>query len=188
MTSSENAVLSFLLARRSCHKLAGPGPSPEQLNLILRAGMRVPDFQRLRPWRFLVAEGDGLDRLGAAMQRAAVAAGQPPEVVARAPTLPRRAPLVITVAAAPRPDKYAPAFDQTLSAGCTVMAMQMAALALGFAGVWRSGWLMHDRGFHRELGLADGDQIVGLLYLGRATAPPSPPPATEDPATVAQWL
>lgn len=181
------AGLSLLLNRRSCHALAEPAPSGEDLDIIFRAALRVPDFLRLRPFRFLVASGDGLDRLGAAMHRAALAAGKPDEVTARVPRMPHRAPLVVTVVASPKPHDLVPVFDQHLSAGCTVMAMQMAAQALGYGGVWRSGWLMHDDGFHRQLGLAEGERIVGFLYLGTPKTPPEPPPA-EDPASLIHWL
>lgn len=182
-----NDKLSLLLTRRSCHALAEPGPSGEALDLIFRAALRVPDFQRLRPFRFLVAVGEGRERLGAAMQRAAIAAGKGQDVIDRAPRMPLRAPMVITVVASPKPHDLVPELDQILSAGCTVMAMQAAAVGLGFGGVWRSGWMMHDDGFHRELGLAEGERIVGFLYLG-TPARPVEPPKPEDPAPFIHWL
>lgn len=181
------AGLSLLLNRRSCHALTEPAPSGEHLDVIFRAALRVPDFLRLRPFRFLVASGAGLDRLGEAMHRAAQAAGKSREAVERAPRMPHRAPMVVTVVASPKPSDMVPVFDQHLSAGCTVMAMQMAAQALGFGGVWRSGWLMHDDGFHRELGLAEGERIVGFLYLGTPRQPP-PPPLAEDYSSLIHWL
>jgi Nitroreductase len=179
--------LSLLLNRRSSHSLTEPGPSGEALDLIFRAALRVPDFQRLRPFRFLVAVGEGRERLGEAMRRAALAAGKPDDVATRAPRMPLRAPMVITVVASPKPSAQVPVFDQHLAAGCTVMAMQMAAVGLGFGGVWRSGWFMHDDYFHRELGLAEGERIVGFLYLG-TPAKPVGPPAPEDPTPYIHWL
>jgi len=181
-------ALSLLLNRRSCHALTAPAPAGEALELIFRAALRVPDFQRLRPYRFLVAEGEGLERLGAAMRRAAIAGGQPAEVIERAGRMPMRAPMVVTVVASPKPNEHVPEFDQILSAGCTVMAMQMAARGLGFGGVWRSGWLMHDPGFHRDLGLAEAERIVGFLYLGTPAREPPPLPAPEDPTPLISWL
>ncbi len=175
-SDARNPGLALLLGRRSCHALRAPAPSEAALELILKAALRVPDFQRLRPFRFLVAVGDGLDRLGAMMHRAAQAAGKPEEVVKRAPRMPHRAPMVIVVAATPRPSDVVPVFDQQLAAGCTVMAMQLAAQALGFGGIWRSGWLMYDRTLHAELGLGEADQIVGFLYLGTPDRVPAPPP------------
>ena len=118
--------------------------------------------------------------LGAIMQRAAVATGKPDDIVQRAIRMPKRAPMVIIVVATPRPHDLVPVFDQQLTAGCAVMAMQMAAQALGFGGIWKSGWFMYDRGLHRDLGLADPDQIVGFLYLGTPQRELPPPPQLED--------
>ena len=89
-----NPALALLLDRRSHHRLVDPGPSDAELDLILRAALRVPDFGHLRPFRFLAARGEGRERLGLAMQRAAAASGKPAQAVERAPRMPLRAPLV----------------------------------------------------------------------------------------------
>ncbi|NTV09221.1 MAG: nitroreductase [Zoogloea sp.] len=183
-----NPALQLLLERRSAHLLHEPGPADDELELILRAALRVPDFRHLRPFRFLAARGAGLDRLGEAMRRTAQAAGKPDNIVARTPRMPHRAPLVIVAVASPREDKVVPAFDQHLSAACTVLAMQLAARALGYGGVWRSGWMMYDRGFHRELGLADHEQIVGFLYLGTPSHPEEHATTQDDPHDYLAWL
>jgi nitroreductase len=180
-------ALTLLLTRQSAHTLQAPGPDAAQLDVILRAALRVPDFQNLKPFEFLVAEGEGRERLGALMQQAAVASNRPEENIARAPKMPLRAPLVIIVVARARESKVAPLFDQQLAAGCAVMAMQMAAFAQGFAGVWRSGWPMHDENLSRLLGLGKLDRIVGFLYLGSATKP-YPPLPTPDPAAFTRHL
>lgn len=187
--AEDNAALEFLLNRRSCHQLTAPGPSDEELALMLRVALRTPDFGHLHPYRFLAARGDGLKRLGQAMQRAAIAAGKPEKIVARAPSMLQRAPLVIVVVATPRSDKIVPEFDQLLCAACTVLMLQMAARSLGYGGVWRSGWMMYDAGFHRELGLVEREQIVGFLYLGTPAAADdeeAPPPA--DPFAYLSWI
>ncbi len=181
-------ALTLLLERRSCAALQAPAPEGDALHTILQAALRVPDFQRLRPYEFIVAAGDGLDRLGELLRTAAIAAGKPPETVDRAPRLPHRAPLVVTVVAKVRPSTIVTPFEQHLSAGCAVMAMQMAAVALGFSGLWRSGWAMADRGVHTALGLTPDDQIVGFLYLGTPSRPPAETPLPPDPAAFTRWL
>jgi len=181
-------AVTLLLERRSCASLQAPAPAGEALQTILRAATRVPDFLHLRPYEFIIAQGDGLDRLGELLERAAVAAGRPPEQVARAPRMPHRAPMVITVAARARPHNIVTRFEQQLSAGCAVMAMQMAAVALGFGGLWRSGWPMFDRSLHEALGLGEADQIVGFLYLGTPSRPPSGEIPTPELSEMVRWL
>lgn len=158
--------LALLFARRSSHLLCEPAPEGEDLARIFRAATRVPDFQHLRPYRLIAARGEGRAKLGEILHAAAQAAGKSEKTLARARQMPLRAPLVIVVAATPKPSQIVPVFDQQLCAGCTVLAMQLAIQALGFASVWRSGWPMYDDTVHRRLGLAAGDQIVGFLYVG----------------------
>lgn len=167
-------ALTLLHTRRSCAALRAPAPEGGALDAILRAALRVPDFQGLRPYEFLVATGDGLDRLGLMMEAAAIASGRPPGDVKRARGMPARAPMVIVVVAKARQSEIVSLFEQRLTAGCAVMAMQMAAVAQGFAGLWRSGWPMFDRALHRALDLESDDQIVGFLYLGTAAAEMKP--------------
>jgi nitroreductase len=189
LTSEErNAALDLLLNRRSCHQLIAPAPGEEELALILQAALRTPDFGHLRPFRFLAAQGEGLDRLGLAMQRAAIAANKPEKIIARAPGMPHRAPLVIVVVAQPKPDKTVPDFDQILCAACTVLMMQLAARALGYGGIWRSGWMMYDSGFRRELGLDEQAQIVGFLYLGTPGLSEETDFPSEDPFGYVSWI
>jgi len=182
------AALEFLLNRRSCHQLTAPGPGDEELALMLQVALRTPDFGQLHPYRFLAARGDGLERLGHAMQRAAIAAGKPEKIVARAPSMPQRAPLVIVVVATPRRDKIVPEFDQLLCAACTVLMLQLAARSLGYGGVWRSGWMMYDQGFHQELGLVGGERIVGFLYLGTPGAADEETPQPVNPFDYLSWI
>ncbi|MBR9973438.1 NAD(P)H nitroreductase [Magnetospirillum sulfuroxidans] len=181
-------ALKLLLERRSCHALQAPGPQGAELDVILRAGLRVPDFQSLRPYEFLVAVGPGLDRLGDLFAQAARVAGKSDELVGRAARMPHRAPVVITVVARHKPSTIVRPLEQRLSAGCAVMAMQMAALAQGFAGVWRSGWLMFDRTLHNLLDLGPDDQIVGFLYLGTQAKPHEISLSADEIGEVTRWL
>ena len=52
-------ALELLALRRSTpiKLLGGAGPSPSEVDAILRLAARVPDHRRLEPWRFIVFEG-----------------------------------------------------------------------------------------------------------------------------------
>ena len=43
-------AVKLLLERASAVKLQEPGPTPEELDTILRSALRAPDHGRLRPW------------------------------------------------------------------------------------------------------------------------------------------
>lgn len=132
----------------------------------MQAGLRAPDHGHLQPFEFLIAEGDGLIRLGDRLAAAATEDGMTEDTILRAKQMPQRAPMVITVVAKTKVHEKVPKLEQELSAGCAVMAMQMAAQAQGFGGIWRSGPLMFSRALHELLDLSEQDQIVGFLYLG----------------------
>ena len=168
-------ALSLLLQRQSIAQLQEPAPCGVALEQILQAGLRAPDHGGLHPWLFLVAQGEGRQRLGDLLAEAALVQDMSPDAVEKARKAPLRAPLVITVVARIQPHDKIPPLEQQLSAGCAVMAMQMAAQAQGFGGIWRSGWFIFDRLLHQRLGLHKLDQIVGFLYLGTPATTPKPP-------------
>jgi nitroreductase len=168
-------ALTLLYTRHSCRALKAPAPDSDRLAAILRAAVSVPDFQHLHPYEFIVAEGEGRERLGRMLAEAARAAGKSQKAVAWARRMPLRAPMVIVVAAKHRESEIVGPLEQRLAAGCAVLTMQMAAFAQGFGGIWRSGWPMFDRRLHASLGLSERDQIVGFLYLGTPAGEETPP-------------
>ncbi|WP_323972860.1 NAD(P)H nitroreductase [Aeromonas hydrophila] len=159
-------ALHLLLNRHSCGRLAEPAPSGEVLDNILKAGLRAPDHGTLTPWQFILFEGEGRERLGALLAKAARSRGEDEESIKKCREAPLRAPLLIAVATHYQEHPKVPRLEQELSAGCALMAMQMAAQAQGFNGIWRSGWFIFDEQINEGLGLTPEDQLVGFLYLG----------------------
>lgn len=156
----------LLLTRQSCPRLLDPAPNESQLKVILDAGVRVPDHAGLTPWEFIIATGEGLNRLGDIFLNAAVASGADEIKQTKVKSMPLRAPMVIVVVAKTKVHSKVPELEQLIAAGCSTMAMQQAAFSLGLGGIWRTGELAFDRGVHQELALEKSDQIVGFLYLG----------------------
>ncbi|ENY72110.1 NAD(P)H nitroreductase [Aeromonas diversa] len=159
-------ALELLLNRHSCSRLSEPAPAGEALDNILKAGLRAPDHGTLTPWQFILIEGEGRVRFGDLLAAAAAERGEPEEAIERCMDAPLRAPLIIAVATRYQDHPKVPRLEQELSAGCAVMAMQMAAQAQGFNGIWRSGWFIFDDIVAKGLGLGEDDQLVGFLYLG----------------------
>ncbi|MFA5632857.1 MAG: nitroreductase [Porticoccaceae bacterium] len=174
-------LIDLLRKRVSCGQLGAPGTSQEQLDLIFEAAFRAADHRNLKPWRFLVVEGDGLDKLGEAFlaSQEAVAGPLSEDLRQRALALPRRAPTIIIAAAHIQDDPKVPEIEQLLSTGAAVQNMLNAAHALGLGAMWRTGELAFNRHLAQTLGFADNEKIVAFLYLGTpktVPAVPSPPP------------
>lgn len=159
-------ALELLLERQSDSKLTTPGPTTEQLDIIKQAALRAPDHAALKPWQFILVEGDAREKLGEIYYQAALNNNADDTVLARAKELPLRAPLIIICIAKYKPHDKVPRIEQVQSAGCAVMAMQQAAFAQGLAGVWRTGSYAQDDYVKQALNLAPEDEIVGFLYLG----------------------
>jgi nitroreductase len=160
-------VLSAIEARSSARKLIEPGPTREHLEQILRAGASAPDHGRLRPWRFIVMSGAARLPLGEAMAQM-VAAKLPdatPERLAAESSKVLRAPTIVAVAAKISSGKI-PVVEQVLSSGAAVENMFLAAQALGYGVMWKTGDAAYDAGVKQYLGLESQDQIVAFLYIG----------------------
>jgi nitroreductase len=166
-------TLRLLALRRSTPvaALTEPGPSADDLDAILRLGMRVPDHRKLEPWRVLIIEGEARVRLGEIL--AAARKLRDPDVadekLADEMRLPMRAPVILCVISSPVHDpKKTPIWEQQLSAGALCQNILIASQAMGWAGVWITEDAAFDTHVHAGLGVDPHEQIAGFLYLGTA--------------------
>lgn len=167
-------MLAGIESRTSALKLAAPGPSREQIETIVRAGARAPDHGRLRPWRFVVLEGDARARLGDAMAAMTLAKypNSTPEQLNGERAKPMRAPTIVALGAKVMKGKI-PEIEQVMAVAAAAQNMMLAAHALGYGAMWKTGGAAYDTGVKALLGLAPEDHIVGFIYLGTiATAGP----------------
>lgn len=184
-----NETLKLLQTRRSVapHLLAGPGPSPDEIDALLAIASRVPDHGRLAPWRFIVIDGEARLRIGETIAKA-FRADQPEADEARV-TVERgrlaRAPLVVAVVSRARPHVKIPDLEQVLSAGAVCMTLVIAANAMGYGTSWLTEWFAFDRRVLDVLGLAPDERIAGFVHMGRIKEPPveRPRPALADLVT-----
>nr|WP_067285835.1 nitroreductase family protein [Marinobacterium profundum] len=161
-------ALDALINRVSIPLLEAPGPTAEQLEQMFRAALRAPDHGGIQPWRFLVIEGEGLDRLGE-LFLAGARAKDPQLAPERGDKLfkaPSRAPMVVVVIAAMREHPKVPQIEQLISAGCAANNIVTAAHALGVGAMWRTGSPAYDPLVLQGLGLAEHESLVGYVYLG----------------------
>lgn len=160
-------ALESLLTRVSVGRLVEPVPSADQLDVLFRAALRAPDHAQLRPWRFLTVAGEARARLGELFAKALAENPDAPQAALdKARSAPLRAPLLVVAIASPKGHPKVPLGEQLLSAGCAAHGLLQAAHALGLGAIWRTGELAYHPSVMRGLGLSEGEQIVGFLYLG----------------------
>jgi nitroreductase len=168
-------AIDLLLTRRSARALAEPAPDAAALDLILASAVRAPDHGRLRPWRFVVVREAARARLGellaAHLQRSHAQVS--PETLERERSKAFRAPLIVVVGAHVNSAVKIPVIEQMLAAGAAAAAMMLAAVALGFNAMWKTGSAAYDDTVKQALGFEPGDAIVGFLYLGTEAGTPA---------------
>lgn len=157
----------LLLTRQSNASLTEPAPNEVDIDIILKAGMRVPDHAGLMPWQFLIVTGKGLQKLSDIFANTV----DPVDEVKLAKTkkMPFRAPMIIIISTKYQTHEKVPKQEQLITAGCCAHAMQMAAFSLGYGAMWRTGTLAYHQEVKSDLAIDAKEDIVGFLYLGTAT-------------------
>lgn len=179
-------ALQLLKTRRSVKpmELVGPPPTAAEIDTLLTVATRVPDHGKLKPWRFIVFEGDARLKAGktiAEIFRADRADATPDQIEFESKRL-ARAPLVIAVVSRAAPHAKIPEWEQQLSAGASAMNLVTAAHAMGYAASWITEWYAYDRRVLDAFGLAPNERIAGFVHIGRPAKPPEDrerPPLSE---------
>lgn len=183
---SSPETIELLLTRRSvvAAKQCEPGPTPAELELILRCATRVPDHKKLAPWRIQVAQGAVRGQLSAVIadifQRENADASERQLALEKERLL--RSPLVLIVSTKIEDERRVPRWEQILSGAAVCQNILIAATALGYASQWLSEWYSYSDAFKDALNIAPTDEILGLMYIGSASEKPTerPRPALDD--------
>ncbi|KGJ93845.1 nitroreductase family protein [Colwellia psychrerythraea] len=195
-------AIELLLQRQSTPLLTEPAPTEADLSTLLSAGMRVPDHAGLKPWYFHVITGQGLQRLSdlyveATTEDLSSMAGLIEgttidehafnEKIAKVEKMPFRAPMIIVISTQYIDHNKVPEQEQLVAAGCTAQAMQMAAFALGYGAMWRTGDLAYNEIVKHGLAIEEGNEIIGFLYIGTPTKAINAKPAKDYQNKVTYW-
>lgn len=172
-------ALEALLTRTSPPALTDPAPDDATMERLLQAAMRAPDHRRLRPWRFIIIDGEARKAFGEVLAQALRARepGATEAALARERAKALRAPRIVVVAAVLNDQRKVPEIEQVIAAGAAAENLLVAAHASGFGGFWRTGPAAYDDAVKRAFGLVATDAIVGFLYLGTpvgTVVPPAP--------------
>ncbi|MEO8019698.1 MAG: nitroreductase [Pseudomonadota bacterium] len=164
-------ALEALNTRATAKTYGSTAPTREHLATVLEAAVRAPDHGRLRPWRFMLIEGDQRRTFGEMLAAAALrrVPGLGAGDLQRERDKALRAPLIIVVAGRIVPGTKVPAIEQLLAAGSAAQNILLALHALGYAAAWKTGEAAYDTEVKKGLGLAADDHIIGFVYAGGGT-------------------
>jgi nitroreductase len=181
-------AIETLIGRVSPAQLADPGPSPQELETILKAAVAAPDHGRMQPWRFIVIAGEARARFGEILARS-LERREPGSPQARLEAEKRKAlrsPVIVVVAATIKENPGVPEVEQIVSAGTAAHNMMLAAHGLGLGAFWRTGAVAYDEEAKRALGLKENDRVVGFIYIGSVGMPGKPRQIAMEPL-VTRW-
>lgn len=179
MPISSEEMIGWINSRRSMGNLDLPAPTHAQIETAIECATTAPDHKKLRPWRFIVTQGDARHELGNALVAAAQAkAVQEGEMlsekdIAKTQAMPLRAPVIITVVTKIQAHKKVPPFEQMLSAGAAVQNLILALKAQGFSTVWRTGLLCNEPAVKSYFDVGPDDYVTAFVYTG--TSPKNEP-------------
>ena len=173
------AVSEFILNRSSEPRLEAPAPDQATLERAFACAARAPDHALLRPWRYLVVEGEGRQALSELFVSTCNQNTTEAQKLARAPF---RAPMIIVGIASPVSHPKVPEVEQVMSAAVAMGFLELALQEAGFGVMWRTGALAYHPAVHKGLGLEPGESITGFLYTGTVVSakPEVPRPDVQD--------
>ncbi len=182
-----SSITQFLMERSSEPRLEAPAPPRDVVDLALQCAARAPDHALLRPWRYLVIEGEALAAIGELFaQSCGVDATEKARENAR--KAPLRAPMVIVGIASPKPHKKVPDVEQVMSAASGMSFLSLALSDAGYGIMWRSGAFAYDPAVREGLGLSEDEIITGFLYTGTISSHKPPVPRPSSGEFVEEWL
>ena len=182
MNVMESLVSDFgaLLKSRqtvSPKRLLEPGPTDEQLGIILQAASHAPDHGQLTPWRFILIPQPNRPALGtvfreALRQRDALATEtelqQAAEKAQRAPVL-----LAAVLRKAQKEVAEVPDAERLISQGCAIQNVLLMATAMGFGSALTSGKALNHPDMRQLLGLQAHETLTCFVNIGTASRKPT---------------
>jgi nitroreductase len=155
--------------RSSAGRLTDPGPTPEEIERLLQAAARAPDHGRLKPWRFIVLRGpdrEAFTKAAAAAKRARIPTLTEEQMVLERQKIERSPTIVLAACVVDRAQNKVPEIEQIIAVGAAVENLLLAAHALGYGAMWKTGAAAYDPAVKAVVGLQPDDHIVAILHLG----------------------
>ena len=169
-------ALDAIFTRISAPRLSEPAPDKSILRNIYKAAFRAADHGLLRPWRFLIIEGNSRSKLGDLFLSANLESDSSisPEKQSSIRNKPFRAPLILVSISSHKEHPKVPPIEQDFSTAAATQNMLIAAHAQGVGAMWRTGSMAYHPTVMTGLGLSKQEKIIGFLYLGTNNGPIRP--------------
>ena len=185
--------IEFIRTRRSvmAANITEPGPSSEELDIIIEAGLRVPDHSRCGPWRIQIIHHEGQIALGELYAKLFAvenedATEEQIEYWRRRPT---NAPCLLAVTCYPNQEKIdkVPLIEQQMSVGALCQNLLNGAHALGYVAQWLTEWPSYHDKVKERLGHHPSIEFLGFIFIGTAMEKPKERKRVVAEEVVSRW-
>lgn len=166
-------ALRLLLTRFSVSPkyLGEPGPSDEELSMVVLAALRGPDHKKLIPFRFVVARGEGLQRLAELFLDYGRRRGKTGAALDAERDRAIEAPVVMAIIAhIDHENLDVPAYEQWATVGGAISNALTAVHIMGYAGKMLSGVRAADPVIGRAY-CKEGETLLGWMSIGTPKRP-----------------
>ena len=177
-------VFEAIYQRQSISKVKADPVPRGVIEQLLSAAVQAPNHHKVRPWRFIVLQGEARERLGEVMVNSLKASK--PEIgdddLNRERLKPLRAPVLIAVAVDKPAIPKVQEIENVAAASAAIQNLRLTAHALGLGAIWRTGPTATDQTIKAFLGLAADQHLIGFVYVGYPESASTPParPTFED--------
>jgi nitroreductase len=161
-------IFDTIYQRQSIGKVK-PDPLPrETIEKLLGAAVQAPNHHRVRPWRFIVLQGEARARLGEVMAQSKQreTPDAPESVLEVELAKPLRSPVLIAVGVDKPQEPKVVEIENVCAAAAAAENLLLAAQALGLGAMWRTGPAATDPAVKQYLGLSPDQHLIGFIYLG----------------------
>ncbi|MBA4730386.1 MAG: nitroreductase [SAR86 cluster bacterium] len=184
-----NEALKNIVERNSHRNLEHPIPSDTEMQNVYKAALRAPDHAWLRPSSFIEVQGKGLEKLSQVFVDFAKEniKNLDDAKLEKYKNAPFRAPMVIVLINTPKEHPMVPEIEQVMSTAAAGQNILLALSAMGFGGIWRTGSFALNDKIGKFLGLDQGQNVVGYLYVGTPKGDPKRLPEVNVSDFVTKW-
>ena len=167
-----NSIVRLIQSRRSIGNLNKPMPNKEELSIILETALTAPDHKKLVPYQISILTEDNLDKFGDVLLKAgkekAIKENKTLDEIAekKLSNMPKRAPMIITVATNFKQHDKVPEFEQLLSVGAVIQNILLILESMGYKSIWRTGDLANEKLVKEFVKVSDDNIICGFIYIG----------------------
>lgn len=158
-------AIDALMSRRSYARgnLIQPAPNKEQIEIILQAAMTAPDHGNLKPWRFVLVQGQGIEDLSILVKQKYASTLSEEDLDSFVKEI-SATPMMLFVCSDLTLEHNVTVLDQQLAGAAACEHILLAIHALGFAGIWHTSEVDDDLRY--LLDLKKEDDVLGVLSIG----------------------